>query len=117
MSEPSNVLQFPRRPRPAVQVTLWEGPGRPDELTVRAGLTAQGYQVVAWRSEPAEGFPPHVHIYPELMWLLEGSLTIILPVENRLLELLPGDRIALPAGLVHGTMAGAEGAYYLLATR
>ena len=34
-----------------------------------------------------------------------------------MIELMPGDRIELPAGVVHGMMAGAEGATYLLATR
>jgi hypothetical protein len=48
---------------------------------------------------------------------LSGNLTVILPVEKRLLELLPGDRVEVPQGVVHGTMAGAEGAVYLLATR
>jgi quercetin dioxygenase-like cupin family protein len=80
-------------------------------------MAAQGYQVVGWRSEAAEGYPPHTHIYPELLWLVAGSLTVILPAEDRLIELLPGDRVTLPSGLVHGTMAGAEGATYLLATR
>jgi len=117
VSAAPKVLPFPQRPRPMAQVTLWDGRSRPDEDALRADLTAQGYQVVAWKSAPAEGFPPHLHIYPELMWLLRGSLTIILPAEDRLLELAPGDRVALPAGLVHGTMAGAEGAAYLLATR
>jgi quercetin dioxygenase-like cupin family protein len=84
---------------------------------LREWLTAEGYQVVQWSSAPAEGYAPHVHIYPELLWVLDGDLTILLPAEDRMLELTPGDRIELPAGMVHGTMAGAEGATYLLATR
>lgn len=116
MSEPK-VLPLPQRPRPVVLVTLWEGRGQPDETALRADLAAQGYQVITWQSDAAEGFPPHMHIYPELMWVLAGSLTVILPADDRLLELLPGDRVELPAGLVHGTMAGADGVTYLIATR
>ena len=70
-----------------------------------------------WSNDPATGYPPHAHIYPELLWLVAGSLTLILPAEERLLELTPGDRIEVPQGVVHGTMAGADGAVYLLATR
>ena len=85
--------------------------------TLRDQLTADGYQVVKWSSGPAEGFPPHMHIYPELLLVVEGELTVLLPAENRMLELVPGDRVEFPAGMVHGTMAGADGATYLLATR
>lgn len=109
-------LSFPQQPRPQARVTLWAGPGRVTEEGVRAWLTAAGYQAVRWQSEPATGYPPHAHIYPETLWLLAGSLTVILPAEDRLLELAPGDRIELPQGMVHGTMAGPEGAVYLLAT-
>ena len=46
-----------------------------------------------------------------------GELTVLLPAEDRMLDLASGDRVELPAGMVHGTMAGADGAAYLLATR
>ncbi len=49
--------------------------------------------------------------------MIEGSLTVILAADGRLLELLPGDRMEVPQGVVHGVMTGAEGATYLLATR
>ncbi len=118
MADESNpILAFPSLPRPAVRVTLWEGPGRPDEESLRARLAADGYQAVRWSSEPAQGYPPHVHIYPELLWLVRGTLTVLLLAERRMFELVPGDRIEVPQGVVHGTMAGADGATYLLATR
>lgn len=113
----AKVLDFPKFKRPVVQVVLWDEPVRPAEEALRARLVEAGYAVVRWTCEPATGYPPHVHIYPELLWLVSGSLTIVLPAEKRMLELLPGDRAELPQGMVHGTMAGAEGAVYLLATR
>jgi quercetin dioxygenase-like cupin family protein len=116
-AECNTILSFPSIPKPAVQVSLWDGPGRPTEETLRARLAADGYQAVKWSSDPGTGYPPHAHIYPELLWLITGSLTVILPAENRLLELAAGDRIEIPRSLSHGTMAGADGATYLLATR
>ena len=116
-ADKARVIAFPKFAKPAVQVTLWNEPGRPHEQTLRARLAAEGYGVVKWQNEPATGYPPHAHVYPELLWLISGSLTIILPVDRRLLELTPGDRIEMPQGTVHGTMAGADGAVYLLATR
>ena len=115
--EQGNVLSFPSIRKPVVRVSLWDGPGRPTEETLRARLTADGYQAVKWANDPGTGYPPHAHIYPELLWLITGSLTVVLPTEARLLELAAGDRIEIPRGLAHGTMAGADGADYLLATR
>ena len=111
------ALRFPKFPKPAVQVVLWERPGRPTEESIRGRLAAEGYGVVLWRTEPATGYPPHAHIYPETMWVIGGSLTVVLPADSRLIELLPGDRIEIPQGMVHGLMAGADGAVYLLATK
>ncbi len=113
----ARVLPFPAFPKPEPRMVLWGEPERPREETLRGRLADAGYQAVKWSSEPATGYPPHVHIYPELLWLISGSLTVILPAERRLLELTPGDRIEIPQGLAHGTMAGADGATYLLATR
>jgi len=113
----ARVLKFPARTRQRAQVTLWAEVARPSEEALRAQVAADGYQVVRWASEPAAGYPPHLHIYPELIWLVNGSLTVILPAEDRLLELGPGDRVEMPAGLVHGALAGPDGAVYLLATR
>lgn len=113
----SVMLRFPKFDRPAVRVTLWAEGGRPTEEVLRGRLAAEGYQAVRWSNEPATGYPPHAHIYPELLWLVSGSLTLILPAEGRLIDLAPGDCAAIPQGLVHGTMAGVEGAIYLLATR
>lgn len=110
-------IPFPSFPKPAVRVVLWEGPGKPSEEAIRAQLVTAGYGVVKWTSEPVTGYPPHAHIYPETMWVVAGSLTLILPANDKLLELLPGDRVEVPQGVLHGVMAGEEGATYLLATR
>ncbi len=113
----AKVIRFPRSARVEVCVTLWEGHGCPDETRLRERLAADGYQVVKWSNQPAQGYPPHAHLYPEMLWLLSGSLTVILSAENKMLELMPGDRVEVGHGVSHGTMAGADGAVYLLATR
>lgn len=117
MGDRPKVLPFPHFDRPVVRVELWEGRGRPQEEIVRAELTAEGYQVVRWSNEPATGYPPHAHIYPELMVVIAGDLTLVLPAAERLLALGPGDRAHVPQGVLHGTMAGPEGVTYLLATK
>jgi len=110
-------LRFPEFPKPTPRVVLWEGARRPDEGTIHEELTGGGYGVVRYRQEPSAGYGPHAHVYPETMWVVEGSLTIILTSEARMVELLPWDRIDIPQGVVHGVIAGVEGAVYLLATK
>ena len=105
-----SVIHFPEFPKPTVSVVLWEERRRPDEAELRRRLANGGYESVRWASEPNQAYIPHAHIYPELLWLLAGSITIVLPATRRLLELAPGDRIELPPGLFHGVMAGPDGA-------
>ena len=112
----SGVLPFPRVRKPAPKVSLWEERRRPDENQLREQLTAGGYQAVKWTSEPGQAYMPHAHIYPELLWVLTGSITVILTAERRLLELGPGDRLEMPAGMLHALLIGPDGADYLIAT-
>jgi quercetin dioxygenase-like cupin family protein len=112
----TGVLPFPRMRKPAPKVSLWEERRRPDEKQLREQLAAGSYQVVKWTSEPGQAYLPHAHIYPELLWLLTGSLTVILTAEKRMLELGPGDRIETPPGMLHALLAGPDGAEYLIAT-
>ena len=111
------VIRFPEMPRPEVKVVLWEGRGRPDLERLREQLAGEGYQAVKWSGEPYQVYLPHAHIYTELLWLVEGSLTVILAEARRMLELNPGDRVEVPAGTPHASQAGPEGAVYLAATR
>jgi quercetin dioxygenase-like cupin family protein len=90
---------------------------RPDLEALRLRLVNEGYQALKWTSEPRQAYIAHAHIYPELLWLVEGSLTIVLPENNRLIELTPGDRLEMPAGTMHGILAGPDGAVYLVGTR
>jgi quercetin dioxygenase-like cupin family protein len=111
------ILQFPEFPKLMAHVRLWAKPDRPDEAELRNTLASDGFQALRWRQRPSEGYPPHAHIYPETIWLVSGTLTVVLPAENRLLELCPGDRVDIPRGYLHGTIAGPDGATYLVATR
>jgi quercetin dioxygenase-like cupin family protein len=111
------LIPFPEIQQPVPKVTLWEGPGRLDLERLRELLAAEGYMAVKWASEPNQVYVPHAHIYTELVWLATGSLTVILPAHRRILELNPGDRVEVPAGTLHASQAGPEGAVYLAATR
>lgn len=113
----AKTIPFPEMPRPEVTVVLWEARGRPQLEALRARLVADGYQAIRWDSKPHQIYLAHAHIYTEVLWLVAGSLTMILPASRRLLELNAGDRVEVPAGTLHAVQAGPEGATYLAATR
>ncbi len=117
MTENGKVLPFPHFARPRVTVELWQERHKPSLDDIRAVLAADGYQAVKWASEPNQAYLAHAHIYTEVLWLIEGELTVGLPAEGRLLQLSPGDRIVIPAGTLHASEAGPEGALYLVATK
>jgi quercetin dioxygenase-like cupin family protein len=118
MKSEADVLPFPVHPKPVPTVVLWTARGRPDERKLRGLLAEAGYhQAERWSSEPDQTHPPHAHVYPELLWLLTGSVVVILAAERRLLQLGPGDRVLMPAGVLHAVLAGPDGASYLVATR
>ncbi len=112
-----NVLSFPEFPKPVVSVTLCEEPRRVTLDEVQAHLAADGYLAVKWTAEAHQTYLPHAHIYTELLWVIEGDITVALTAERRLIELRRGDRVEVPAGTMHALQAGPEGAVYLVATR
>ena len=114
----NDILSFPKIRRPGVEVTLWEAQrGRPQEDVLLAELTCQGYQALPWEVEPNQNYLPHAHVYAETLWVVRGTITLVLPIDRRMLELMPGDRVLVPPGTLHTTFAGPEGARYLVATR
>jgi quercetin dioxygenase-like cupin family protein len=115
-NQAGEVLPFPEQPRPAPRIVLWEKRLRPVEDDLRNELGAQGYQALKWSSEPGQVYLAHAHIYPELLWVLRGSVTVVLAASRRMLELGPGDRIEMPPGTMHALLAGPDGAEYLIGT-
>ena len=100
-----NVLSFPEFPKPVVSVTLWQEPRRVTLAEVQARLAADGYLAVKWSAEPYQAYLAHAHIYPELLWLVEGDITVLLTAKRRLIELRRGDRVEMP-GRHHARPAG-----------
>jgi hypothetical protein len=60
------------------------------------------------------GLPGNVYFMRNLpnhriLWIAEGSLTVQLADENRLITLGKGDRLDLPSGTSYQAVVGAEG--------
>jgi len=94
---------------------LWQGDDHPGEGRLRRQLEDEGYEVHAWRDPADRIYGAHHHACDESLWILRGSMEF--EVDGRAYPLGPGDRLELPAGVVHRATAGPDGAIYLIGQR
>jgi quercetin dioxygenase-like cupin family protein len=90
-------------------VTPWPEAVPPDEPTLRRRLEAEGLRFYTWGNGPGDIYAPHTHSYHKVIYVARGSITFGLPQEGRALALRAGDRLDLPAGVVHDATVGPEG--------
>lgn len=93
----------------------WKGDGTPGEAALRRRLEEEGFVVHSWRDPADRIYGEHRHDCDESLWLVRGSMRF--RVDGREIALGPGDRLHLPARVVHGAVAGPEGASYLIGQR
>ena len=100
-----------------VKVMRWLQSWLPTEADLRRSMLAQGLQPYRWSNGPGDTYPPHSHPYHKVILVVEGSITFGLPEEGEHLQLIPGDRLDLPAGIMHDARVGAHGVICLEAHR
>jgi quercetin dioxygenase-like cupin family protein len=99
-----------------VKVARWQGPGTPDEATLRALLEADGYSVYAWTDASGATYPPHTHADDQSHCIVRGALALTVGGEEYVLR--AGDRDWLPAGTVHAArVVGDEPVTYLIGSK
>lgn len=79
----------------------------PEDLMTR--LQAEATGCYSWSNGPGDRYGAHSHSYDKVLYCVDGSITFRLESEASLLELLPGDRMVLPAGTLHSAQAGPAG--------
>ena len=80
----------------------WDpGIGPLQVATVRRALEREGMVTAWWSDVPGTTVPVHAHTFPETRWVVEGFLRVT--AESDAVELGPGDRLDLPAGLPHAS--------------
>lgn len=57
---------------------------------------------------PNGSTPPHYHDWEHEVFVLSGVLQLVLPAENRTVDLQPGDVVFIPRGEPHGFISGAN---------
>jgi len=90
-------------------VKSWTGDAPPNENEVRRLLGEQGLSGYRWSNAPGEVYGAHSHPFHKIIYVLQGSITFILPDAGEQVTLGSGDRLDLPANLVHEAEVGQQG--------
>lgn len=75
------------------------------DLMARLSQEAEG--CYSWSNGPGDRYAPHSHSYEKVLYCVSGSITFTIP--DREIRLVPGDRMVLQPGTVHGAVVGADG--------
>ena len=93
-----------------VTTTLWQGDDQPDEKMLRGLLEKESSHIELWSNASGDRYPVHSHDYHKVVYCVEGSIWFMITDErDREIELNPGDRIDIPAGIRHSAIAGLDG--------
>ena len=91
------------------QVTPWAGSATPGQSTLWQRMTDEGLSPYSWSNGPHDVYSAHSHSYDKVIYVVQGSITFGLPELNQKLTLKAGDRLDLPANIVHSAIVGPQG--------
>ncbi|MBI2330895.1 MAG: cupin [Chloroflexi bacterium] len=90
-------------------LTLWSDPVPPTHAILWQLMVDEGIAPYSWSNGPFDVYSAHTHGYDKVIYVVQGSIIFGLPELNQSLTLKAGDRLDLPAGVVHDANVGAEG--------
>ena len=90
-------------------VTPWTDSVAPTQSTLWRLMTEEGLSPYSWSNGPHDVYTAHSHSYNKVIYIVQGSITFGLPELRKQLTLNAGDRLDLPAGIVHDAVVGALG--------
>jgi mannose-6-phosphate isomerase-like protein (cupin superfamily) len=77
------------------------------KVELEAALRAEGLDPFTWAQDGPYFYEPHDHDYVSILVCSRGSITF--HVDGTDVELRPGDRLDLPAGVTHAATVPPEG--------
>jgi quercetin dioxygenase-like cupin family protein len=92
-----------------VAVTTWPNSQPPTESDLREAYAAEGLSPYRWSNGPHDRYQAHTHGYHKVIYVVSGSITFGLPELGDSVTLVAGDRLDLPAGVVHDATVGSDG--------
>lgn len=100
-----------------VRVQRWDRPAPPTEEELRALCRQEGLAPYSWSNAPGDLYSAHKHAFHKVIYVVRGSITWLLPDSGEEITTGPGDRLDLPAGVVHAARVGPQGVTCLEAQR
>jgi mannose-6-phosphate isomerase-like protein (cupin superfamily) len=91
------------------QITPWAGSAPPSQSTLWRHMTDEGLSPYSWSNGPHDVYSAHSHSYDKVIYVVQGSITFGLPELDKNLTLKAGDRLDLPANIVHSAIVGPQG--------
>lgn len=101
----------------APRLTPWSDSKPPTRAVLSERMTAEGLSPYSWSNGPFDAYAAHSHSYNKVIYVVQGSITFGLPELGKELALKAGDRLDLPAGVVHDARVGSQGVVCLEAHR
>ena len=92
-----------------VRVERWSGSRRPDEAALREICARQGLRPSRWSNAPGDVYAAHMHGYDKVIYVVRGAISFGLPASGGRIDLEAGDRLELPAGVLHDAQVGPQG--------
>ncbi len=93
-----------------MQLKPWPDPNeRPSETAIWQMLRNEGYVPDRWANAPGYVYAEHWHPFDKVVIVARGSITFRDCSSGTEYELHPGDRLFVPAGLVHSAVVGPKG--------
>jgi len=92
-----------------LKITPWPHSHPPTETELRHILAEEGLDPYRWANAPHDIYAAHHHSYHKVIYVVRGSIAFGLPEEGREMMLHAGDRLDLPARVVHNAIVGPEG--------
>ncbi len=93
----------------AFSVIYWEAASPPTEDLLLRIMEEQGLNPYTWSNEPHDSYSAHKHSYSKVIYVVQGSITFGLPLLKKQVTLNTGDRLEIPAGIVHDAHVGPQG--------
>ena len=91
------------------QVTPWAGSAPPSRSTLWQLMADEGLSPYSWSNGPQDSYSAHSHSYDKVIYVVQGSITFGLPELKQKLTLKAGDRLDLPANILHDAIVGPQG--------
>ena len=90
-------------------VTPWAESVPPTQSTLWRLMSDEGLSPYSWSNGPHDQYAAHSHSYNKVIYVVQGSITFGLHALGLEMTLNAGDRLDLPAGVVHDAAVGAQG--------